>query len=109
MILMNCNQFLQGAGSIREIFIQMCDAQLIKLMKDNSLGLLQILEKYDISDIKRAFRQIYVNGNYLAAPERTETSKILRYLEYGGENIRPTHLLSSVKRLIIDTFSTERR
>ena len=109
MILIRCNKFLQGANSIREYYIKMCEYQLAKLQKDNSLGLLQLLDKYDLEDIKRAFRFIYVNGSCLSIPERTEASRILRYLEFGGEDVRPTHLLSTVSNKIKKTFSTEGR
>lgn len=110
MIIFNCNSFLQGAYSIREMFIQLCDAQLAQLQKDNSLGLMQLSEVYNLREIKSAFRDVYINEDgYLCTPEQNKSSHILRYLEYGGENVRPTHLISSVKSKLLNYFSIERR
>ena len=110
MFIINCKDFLQGANSIREIFIQLCDGELIRLQKDNSLGLHQVLNKFDISDIKRAFRNITINEyGSLVVPDNTEAEFILRYLEYGGEDVRPTHLISSAKTQLVNTLSLERR
>lgn len=106
MILFNCNSFLQGAYSIREQFINLCNIELLNLQKRDSLGLNQLLEKYDISDIRLAFRQINVDKDgYLIIPEQTKSSIILRFLEYGGDDIRPTHLISTVKRDLYNNFA----
>lgn len=110
MILLNCNKFIQGAYSIREIFIQLCDSRLTRFQKDNNLGLQQILDYYSLSDIKRAFRNISVNEyGYLYVPNKTSSELILRYLEYGGENVRATHLLSQTVNEINNLFELERR
>ena len=107
MILLNCKDFRQGASSVRNIFINMCEKQLIKLQKDNSLGLKQLLELYSLEDIEQAFNQIYVNKDrQLVIPEQSISSYILRYLEYGGEGVRPTHLLSTVQNEFSKTFSS---
>lgn len=110
MIIFNCNSFLHGAYSIREMFIHLCNAKLIKLQKDKSLGLIQLLDKYSLQDIKSSFKDIYINENgYLCTPEQSKSSYILRYLEYGGEDVRSTHLISSVKNDLYNLFSIERR
>ena len=110
MILLKTNQFIQGAHSIRETFIQLCNKELIKLRKNNSLALMQISNKYDLDEIKEAFNNIQVDiyGN-LIVPEHTNTSVILRYLEYGGEGVRASHLLTNVTNEINRLFKIERR
>lgn len=95
---------------MKDIFIQLCDKKLIELQKDNNLGLQQLSNIVPLSDIKRAFRNITVNDRgYLCIPENTQADLILRYLEYGGENSRATHLLSLVVKDIKDLFAIERR
>ena len=110
MIVLKCNQFIQGAYSIREMFIQLCNKELIKLKKHNNLALLQILDIFDLDEIKQSFKDISVDiyGN-LIIPEHTKSSRILRYLEFGGENAKPTHLLTNVSNEINRLFKIERR
>ena len=105
MILVNCKSFLQGATSIRNLFIQMFNYELINLANNNSLGLNQVLQIYTMEDIKRAINSIGYNNGYLEVPEQSKASKILRYLEYGGENVRPTHIIDKTKDRLYKTLS----
>ena len=61
MILLDCKNFLQGAQSIRELFINLCNGKLVQLRKDNSLGLQQILQIYEFRDIRTALNSISIN------------------------------------------------
>lgn len=98
MIILNCNKFRVGAESVREMFIQLCDAKLVELQKYKNLGLMQMLDKYSVEDLKRAFRSVKVDKyNNLFAATESPSEFILRLLEYGGESVRPTHLISLVK------------
>ena len=110
MNLVNCRDFLQRPSVVREIFIDLCNAELVNLQRHNSLGLNQLLEDYHLDDIRRAFNQIEIN-NYgmLIIPEQTKASFILRYLEFGGQNVRPTHLITTTRRRLVELFSKERR
>jgi hypothetical protein len=103
---MNCNNFLQGALSAKEMFIILSNAQLIKLHNEGSLGLSQLEKLYSLSEIKQSFNSIRLdNKGYLYIPEHTKQSKILRYLEYGGENIPPTHLISDVVTKVFNSLN----
>lgn len=107
MIIVNCRNFLQGAISIRSLYINICNYELNNLVDSNSLGLFQILDKYNINEIKEAINSITISNNYLIVPEQTKASVILRYLEYGGEDIKAIHFLSKAKSKLYNTFSSK--
>ena len=71
--------------------------------------LLQI-EKFDLSleDIKRLVRTITLSSDgFLHTPEIGKYSMILRYLEYGGQEIKPIHLLSISKKILYNYLGKE--
>lgn len=71
-----------------------------KAKSGDAINIRQILEIYSESDIRNAIEDIYVNGNRLEIPEKGKSSEILRYLEFGGEDVRSLRLISrSVKKL----------
>lgn len=106
MIITNCNNFIQGAYTVRKIYINICRTQLYKLQATHNVGLMQLTKLYDISDIVSAFYSIVINSNgYIEVPEHTKAAKILRYLEYGGENVKPTHLLTDSNKILFKTFA----
>ena len=82
MILLKPYNYLLNSSSLKSNFIYMCDLELAEMRKSNLKGLNQILDIYDISDIKRAYNSVYVDfkGNLLI-PEQTTQSQILRLLE----------------------------
>lgn len=108
MIILNCNGLPLGDSVLRDNFIKLCDLELTRLQKDNNLGLMQLSQIYSLKEIKNAFRESYIANGILQTPENTKSSHILRYLEYGGEDVRPTHLLSIVKHRLYDLVSVER-
>jgi len=101
--LIDCKDFDNSAGTIRNMYISICDTYLSKLDKHQSLGLKQIQDKFNLSldDLRRLIRTIVLSEDgFLNTPENNRNSMLLRYLEYGGQDIRPIHLLSlSKKRL----------
>ncbi len=103
MKLIDCKDFNQGAGTIRNVYISIFDTYLEKLYKNQSLGLKQFQEKFDLSleDIKRLIRTITLTRDgFLITPEHGKHSMILRYLEYGGQDVKPIHLMSISKNLL---------
>lgn len=108
MILFKSNNLDIGARQLRQLTINLLNYNIRKLEKDNSLGLKQLKNIYSISDIINTFNTISIdsNGNILI-PENNSSNHILRYLEYGGEGVRATHLLSSVKRDLFNIFGGE--
>lgn len=102
MILMNCHKYKVEPSTLREIYIKCCNMCLLDLQVRESLGLKQLLKLYDISDIKRAFNSISIdNFGHLYIPEQSYQNTLLRYLEFGGQGVRPTHLLSNAKDKLI--------
>ena len=103
MKLIDCKDFDKSAGTIRNIYISICRTYLSKLDKHQSLGLKQLQDKLDLSldDISDLLNTIILSEDgFLNTPENNRNSMILRYLEYGGQDVRPIHLLSlSKKRL----------
>lgn len=103
MKLINCRDFNKSAGTIRNMYVSICDTYLEKMNRNQSLGLKQIQEKFDLSleDIKRLIRTITLSSDgFLHTPEIGKYSMILRYLEYGGQEIKPIHLLSISKKVL---------
>lgn len=87
--------------SFRNFYIIMCENKIIKLFKDKSIGLNQLLQFYNMNEIKSALHSILLDkNNNIYVPDQSKYSKILRYLEYGGENIKPVHLFSNVNKLV---------
>lgn len=110
MRLIDCRNFIQGAETLRTLYIQLCDIYLGQLYQDNSIALKQILERYSMKDIRDAFRNISVdNQGYLFISDKSRYSMLMRYLEFGGENIKPTHILSLAKHKLYKSLSNERR
>lgn len=101
MKLIDCKDFDKSAGTIRNIYISICSTFLLKLDEHQSLGLKQIQDKFNLSleDIRRLLNTIVLSKDgFLNTPENNRNSILLRYLEYGGQDIRPIHLLSLSKK-----------
>lgn len=109
MIIFNCRNFIQGAYSIRDLYIQGCLVELQYEYSNMIPGLVGLLKRYSLDDVKRSIYSINIdsNGN-LVVPENCEYSRILRLLEFGGEGIRPTHILSLSKNRLINALEMRR-
>lgn len=111
MKLINCKDFNKSTGTIRNIYISICDTLLYKFDNNNLLGLRQLQEKFNLSvdDIRRLIRNIILSEDgFLNTPENNKDSILLRYLEYGGEKVRPIHLLSLSKKELYKILSERR-
>ena len=107
MIILNCNSLIHPSESIRQSFINLCNIELYRLQNDNSLGLSQLIDKYSLNDIKSSFEDCYILNGILQIPEGTTSSIILRYLECGGEGIRPCYFLTNVKNKLYKMYFIE--
>lgn len=85
---------------IKKLFIiQLRREFKLELLNDGK-AIKQLLELYSSSEVLDAMNDIYINGNNLETPERGKSSEILRYLEFGGEDVRSMHLISrSLKKV----------
>lgn len=107
MKLIDCKNFNNNIIEIKNIYISMCDLCLTTLYKNKNLGLLQFQDEFNLSfeETRQLIQEVYVdNGRYLSIPD--DNIK-LRYLEFGGENIKPTHLFSKSIKLLYNII--ERR
>lgn len=60
----------------------------------NTLSMNEILKQYSYDDIKRAVNSIYLENNYICIPEYNQSSKILRLLQFGSNNIKALNILT---------------
>lgn len=108
MILLKPSNYMQSIDSMKSIFISLCDMEVVNQLKTNSMGFKQVLDIYDLEDIKMSYRTIVIDfRGYLTIPEQSKQSKILRLLEYGGENVQSTHFITKVINKINTTFGME--
>ena len=106
MKLLNSSDFCIDRYRLRSILSQSLYYNLLLLYKDKSLGLTQLLNRYSLYDIRKALQDIKIdNDGIIYVPERTKSDYILRYLEFGGDGVRPTFLVSSVTKKIIKNYS----
>lgn len=102
MILCNKSSFM-NSQTFRNYYIYLCENKIVSLLKDKSIGLSQLLQIYDLNDIKSALQSINIDkNNNLYIPDQSNESKIIRYLEFGGENVKATHLFSNINKSIIN-------
>lgn len=104
MKLIDCKDFNDNINGIKNIFISFCYLCLTNMHKQNHLGLRQFQEEFNLSfeEVEQLIQEIYIdNRRYLSIPDNNIK---LRYLEFGGENIKSTHLFSKAKKLLYNTI-----
>ena len=91
-------RFLVNDGKVMNSQIKYAFKTALKLNvvkdQDINLGLRQLLEIYDIEEIQDAISKFQYDGISFVIQDGTSFSKIIRYLEYGGENVRPPKLIT---------------
>ena len=88
--------------NLRKFFVSILDKEYRKEVYGGSISVMQVSQLYSESEIYDAIHSIYINGNNLEIPERGRNSEIMRYLEFGGEEVRPMHLITkSIKQIRI--------
>jgi hypothetical protein len=106
MKILNSSDFCLDRYRLKSILSQSIYYNLLLLLKDKSLGLTQMLDRYSLYEIKNALRDIKIDDKgIIYIPERTKSDYIIRYLEFGGDGVRPTHLISSVTNNLIKHYS----
>lgn len=100
MILFDTSKCLFNPNTIRIIFLNLLQARLKnnpnlynlktieKLIEDNHIPSVRYL--FDIIQLDR-------DGN-ISFEDYTDLGRVLRYIEYGGELIKPTHILQDTVR-----------
>lgn len=110
MRLIDLKHHLTGFRSIKEIYKQLVLLELEKQRTDNNIALQQFFSIYTREELLEALDSIQYNGRgFLEVSEHTRNNQILRYLEYGGESAKPTHILSKAKLALDKYFNTEDR
>lgn len=100
-MILTHNNSIMSPTTFRNYYIYMCEYNLINLIKNKSIGISQLLQIYNLNEIKSALQDINVDKyNNVYIQDQLPSSKIIRYLEYGGENVKPTHLFSNMNKSI---------
>lgn len=88
--------------TMKKFFINILNKEYQKEKYGESIQSLQINQMFTDDEVYDAIHSIYIKGDRLEIPERGKNSDIMRYLEFGGEGVRPMHLISrSLKQLRI--------
>lgn len=110
MRLINLSRYLTGFRSIKEIYKHLVLMEIEKQKADNSIALQQFFTIYTEDDLRKALDAIQYEGRgFLVVQEHTRENQILRYLEFGGESVEPTHILSKAKLALNNYFNMEDR
>lgn len=107
MKLIDCKYLDRNPIEIKNMFIPICDMYLDKMYQSKHLGLLQFQKEFNLSfeEVEQLIQEVYIENNrYLAIPDNNIK---LRYLEFGGENIKSTNLFSKSKKTLYNII--ERR
>ena len=100
MDLINCKNVNVHPYILRNLFVNNLIANFKKAEFNGSLPVIQLLKEFNESDIINAIKSIYYNGEFISVPETGGDSLIIRYLEFGGENVKASNIVSqSVEEL----------
>lgn len=94
MNLINCKNVNVHPYVLKNLFINILIANFKKAEYNGNLSVLQLLKEFDEDDIISAIKSIYYNGEFISVPESGGDSLIIRYLEFGGENVKASNLVS---------------
>ena len=100
MNLINCKNINVHPYIVRNLFVNNLIANFKKAEYEGSLPIMQLLGEFSENDIMNAIKSIYYNGEFISVPETGGDSLIIRYLEFGGENVKASNIVSqSVEEL----------
>lgn len=97
MILLDCNNYKYLPITLKPLYLNFVNIELLSKKNNRDLAFSQVLDKYSLDEIKEAFRETYIDNNYLISQPQTNSDLILRILEYGSRNIKASHFISNVK------------
>ena len=99
MILLNANNFYQSPRVILNMYKNLLDIRYNTLRTSKNETILSLLRIFTHQEIEKAIEDIFLDkNNNIIIDSQSKSSVILRYLEYGGENVRSLFLLSNVKK-----------
>ena len=75
---------------IKDIFIYTLKYNI----KNNLNKLTDILKYYSLDDLLDATSKFQYDGVYLYIQDNTKEEYLLRYLEYGGQRVKPSFIIS---------------
>ena len=111
MKLINCNDFNINPNIVIETYISIFKIYLDKLYRNNSKSLQYILDKFNlnIDDLKELVNDITLSSDgFLNLQDNSRDFLLLRYLEYGGQNVKSMHILSNSKKMLYKTLNGRR-
>lgn len=100
MILFDYSLLKRIPLSIKPLYLHYTQIELVNKFKYKDLAFSQVLKYYSLDDIKEAFNSIYVEDNFIKIKDNTDEDRLLRLLEFGGQNVKASHLISDINKLI---------
>ena len=100
MKVLVCNDCPISAKVVKTIYIGTIKNMLLKHHLKRDLATIQLFDTFSQELVFEALDRAYVVQNRIYIPTQGEYGKILRYLEYGGQGVRATKLLSIVARTL---------
>ena len=67
-------------------------------MKHNRKATKQLLNAFTLEEIYNSVESIYLRNRNLYAPDKGHNGLVLRYCEFGGQDVDALHLLSDTAR-----------
>lgn len=107
MILLDLSKYYNLPLTIKPLFVQIADIELVNKMKYGTLGLNQLLEYYTLDELKFALNQVQIKRGFLYVEPNTKAERIIKLLEFGGPHIKPVHLITEIQNRFSLTFRKE--
>lgn len=104
MILLDCSRFNKLPLEIKPLYLNFISIQLTNKLKHRDLAFSQVLDNYSINQIKEAFNSVYIDKDYIITQPGTIQDKIIRLLEFGGQNTKASHFVTYARLLFENTF-----
>ena len=106
MILFNIGDLIMNPYIVRGYYIKFLEYRL-KTNPNlyNLTKIEELIKENGIPNIKSLFQVIDVDVNKnLYIPANDIRGKVLRYIEFGGESIKPTHILFDTTRMMKELY-----
>lgn len=108
MKLLDCRLINSHPDVIRNIFVSALLRNYMNADLNDNKPIKDLKKMFSDLDIKNSIKSIFYDGRFISTPE-DNNGLILRYLEYGGEGIKASNLISNTlfeikKELGVDEF-----
>ena len=97
MILLNLKVFHKLPLRLKPLYLSYVNHEILTKMKEQDLAFSQALNQYSVTEIKEAFDECFIKGDFLIVPDKSKEDKILRLLEYGGQGVKASNLVTIIR------------